>query len=160
MTDLPGSCFCGAVKYKLTAAPMFVHACWCRDCQKQTGGPFAVNALIEAAHVEILDGPPVPTEMLTDSGRPHLIHRCPSCRTAVWSDYGGRETVLFVRVMTLDEPSRTPPDVHIYTRSKPEFVDPPAGARVFEAYYDPKQEWPDEAKARWRAAVKGDTSRG
>ena len=49
---LSGGCFCGAVTYELTAKPMFVHACHCRDCQIQTGGPFAINAIIEAEHVK------------------------------------------------------------------------------------------------------------
>ena len=54
--------------------------------------------------------------MPTDSGRPHLVHRCPDCGTAVWSEYGGLTKFRFVRVGTLDEPTALPPDVHIYTR--------------------------------------------
>jgi len=153
MTHHPGSCFCGAVQYRLTADPMFVHACHCRDCQKQTGGPFAINAIIEAAHVEILAGEPAATAMTTDSGGAHDIYRCTDCGSALWSDYGRRGTILFVRAATLDAPDRCPPDVHIFTRSKLACVDIPDGARVFKGYYDPKKERSPATQERWRAAL-------
>jgi hypothetical protein len=38
-----GGCACGAARYRLTAAPLIVHACHCRDCQRLTGGAFALN---------------------------------------------------------------------------------------------------------------------
>lgn len=148
---LYGSCFCGEVRYRLEAPPMFVHCCHCRDCQKQTGGAFAINALIEASNVTLLAGVPEAISMPTDSGAPHDIYRCPTCRTAVWSDYGRRKIQLFVRVATLDDPSALPPDVHIFTRSKLPWVRLPEGARVFEIFYDPAREWPAESLARRRA---------
>jgi hypothetical protein len=33
MSDmLEGGCACGAVRYRLNSAPMFVNCCHCRDC--------------------------------------------------------------------------------------------------------------------------------
>ena len=81
------SCFCGAVQYALTAAPMFIHACHCRDCQVQTGGAFAINGIIEAEHIRLTRGKPVRVTMPTESGRPHDIYRCAKCQTALWSDF-------------------------------------------------------------------------
>src|SRR5690348_11828467 len=99
MTEkLEGGCACGAVRYRMMAPPMFVHCCHCLDCQRQTGSAFVLNALIEAARVELPSGEPVRSEMPTDSGRPHGIYRCPACGTAVWSEYSGRATLRFVRV--------------------------------------------------------------
>jgi hypothetical protein len=104
-TNLAGSCFCGSVRYRLTRAPMFVHCCHCRDCQKQTGGAFAINALIERSCIERAEGSrdPVRVTVKTDSGRPHDIYRCPQCQSALWSDYGRRGVMVFLRVATLDE---------------------------------------------------------
>ena len=136
MTDYPlyGSCFCGSVRYRLESAPMFVHCCHCRDCQQQIGSAFAINALIERDRVSLLAGEPVPVEMKTDSGRPHDIYRCPHCQSALWSDYGRRRVMVFVRVATLDNPSALMPDVHIFTRSKLEWVVLPEGGRAGEGY--------------------------
>ena len=97
---------------------MFVHCCHCTDCQRQTGSAFAINALIEASHVELAKGKPVPVSMKTDSGNPHDIYRCAKCQTALWSDYGRRKVMLFVRAGSLDRAAAVRPDVHIYTRSK------------------------------------------
>jgi hypothetical protein len=149
---LEGGCACGAVRYRLGSAPMFVHCCHCRDCQRQTGSAFVLNALIETDRVALLTGEPEPVAVPTDSGRPHRIFRCAQCQTALWSEYGGVAALRFVRVGTLDEPASLSPDVHIYTRSKVPWVTLPAGVPAFEAYYDSKKVWPAESLER-RSAV-------
>ena len=154
MTDgFEGGCSCGAVRYRLKTAPMFVHCCHCRDCQRQTGGAFAINALIETDRIERLAGEPRPVSMPTESGRPHDIHRCPECQTAVWSDYGRRPALRFVRVATLDDPTAIAPDVHIFTRSKLPWVRLPDGVPAFEVYYELKTLWPEASQARRQAIV-------
>ncbi len=157
---LRGACFCGAVTYRLTAAPLFINCCHCKDCQRQTGSAFVINAIIETAHIDST-GATEDIAMPTDSGRPHIISRCPACKTALWSDYGARKTLRFLRVGTLDEPSALPPDAHIFTRSKLAWVDlthPAPGATtkkpalVVDVYYEMKKDWPAESLAR-RAAL-------
>lgn len=44
-SNLEGGRACGAVRYRLASGPMFVHCCHCRDCQRQTGSAFVINAL-------------------------------------------------------------------------------------------------------------------
>ena len=154
MTDgLTGGCACGAVRYRLASAPMFVHCCHCRDCQRQTGSAFVLNALIEADRVTLLSGKPEPLRVPTDSGRPHEIHRCPSCKVAVWSVYGGADKLLFVRVGTLDDPAALTPDVHIYVRSKLPWVALPEGVPCFDAYYDRRKLWPAASLERRRTIL-------
>ena len=150
---LEGGCACGAVRYRLASAPMFVHCCHCRDCQRQTGSAFVLNALIETDRVALLSGKPEPVSVPTDSGSPHDIYHCPTCRTAVWSDYGRRGVLRFVRVGTLDDPSALPPDVHIYTRTKLPWIALPAGVPAFEAYYDSSKLWPAASLERRRALL-------
>jgi hypothetical protein len=148
-----GGCACNAVRYRLSSKPMFVHCCHCLDCQRQTGTAFVLNALIEADRVEMLAGEPQPTAVPTDSGKPHRIFRCPSCQTAVWSEYGGVEQIRFVRVGTLDQPSALQPDVHIYVRSKVPWVRLPDDAPAFDAYYKTRELWPAESLERRKAAL-------
>jgi hypothetical protein len=148
---LEGGCACGAVRYRLASPPMFVHCCHCRDCQRQTGSAFVLNALIEADRVELLAGSVEGGAVPTDSGRPHTIHRCPSCKVAVWSNYGGVDKLRFVRVGTLDDAAALTPDVHIYTRSKLPWIKLPDGVPAFDAYYDSKKLWPAESLERRRA---------
>ena len=150
---LEGGCACGAVRYRLESAPMFVHCCHCRDCQRQTGTAFVLNALIETARVTVLQGDVSRSPMPTDSGRPHGIDRCKACGTAVWSEYGGLAKLRFVRVGTLDDPTAVAPDVHIYVRSKLPWVTLPSGVPAFDAYYDSKTLWPAESLERRRALL-------
>jgi hypothetical protein len=153
MTALEGGCACSWVRYRLRSKPMFVHCCHCRECQRQTGSAFVINAILENDRVETLAGETEATPVPAESGRPQLIHRCPVCRVAVWSHYGGVEALSFVRVGTPDEPAALPPDVHIYTRSKLPWVALPAGVPAFEAYYSAKTLWPAESLARRKAAL-------
>jgi len=146
-----GGCACGAVRYRLASKPMFVHCCHCEDCQRQTGSAFVLNALIESDRAEIVSGELKGFGMPTDSGSPLLVHRCVQCGTAIYSEYGGRSKLRFVRVGTLDEPSQLPPDVHIYTRSKLLWIKLPEGVPAFDAYYDSKKLWPTKSLERRKA---------
>jgi hypothetical protein len=150
-----GGCTCGDVRFGLLSAPMFVHCCHCKDCQRQTGSAFVLNALIETDRIALRQGKPMAIAMPTDSGGPHDIYRCPHCWTALWSDYGGRPALRFVRVGALDEPARVPPDVHIFTRSKLPWVGLPPDVPAFEIYYDTERLWPPAALERRRAALQG-----
>jgi hypothetical protein len=155
-----GGCACGAVRYRLASEPMFVHCCHCLNCQSHTGSAFVINMLIEAARVERLGGAPEPVIMPLNGGSPNRIFRCPECRVAVWSEYGGRSQILFVRAGTLDEPASVAPDVHIYTRSKLPWVRLPESVPAFEAYYDLKAIWPAASLERRKAALGAPPSHG
>ena len=150
-----GGCTCGEVRYRITSPPLIVHCCHCRDCQRQTGSAFVLNALIETDRISVLSGHPEAVAVPTDSGHPHDIHRCPDCRIALWSDYGRRTALRFLRVGTLDVPSLLAPDAHIFVRSKQPWVGLPAGVPAFEVYYDMQKQWSPESLAR-RRAILGD----
>ena len=144
-----GGCACGAVRYRLTSEPMFVHCCHCLNCQRQTGSAFVINLLIEADRVE-LTGDPQPVDVPRDDGSVQTIYRCPDCQVAVFSEYG-RPEVRFVRAGTLDEPASVRPDVHIFTRSKVGWVTLPDSEPAFEVYYNSKELWPAASLERLEA---------
>ena len=137
-----GGCTCRRVRYRVRGAPLIVHCCHCRWCQRETGASFALNALIEADRVTLLGNAPEIVDTPSESGIGQRISRCPHCRIAVWSNYGGSgDKVRFIRVGTLDEPDRLPPDVHIYTASKQPWVILDPAVPAFEAYYDASTQW-------------------
>ncbi|AKI01498.1 hypothetical protein IMCC20628_02803 [Hoeflea sp. IMCC20628] len=150
--ELTGGCGCGALRYRLKSGPMIVHCCHCKDCQRQTGSAFVINAVIERDNIEIRQGATVVYSMPTESCGPHDLYRCEDCGSTVWSDYGRRETMVFLRAGTLDEPDRLPPDVHIFTRSKLPWVEIPAEIPAFDIFYSSVEEfWPAGAMMRRRA---------
>ena len=120
-----GGCDCRAVRYRMTDAPLFVHCCHCRSCQRETGASFALKAMIEADRVVLLSGDPEIVLTPSNSGKGQKIARCPTCRIALWSNYAGAgDKVRFVRVGTLGSPDRFPPDIHLFTTSKQPGGDP------------------------------------
>jgi len=148
---IEGGCTCRGVRYRLVTKPLFVHCCHCRWCQRETGASFALNALIEADRVELLCGQPHTVDTPSNSGRGQKIIRCPNCRIALWSNYAGAGDALrFVRVGTLDDPDRFPPDIHIFTSSKQPWVVLPPETPAVPEYYDRVVHWPPESLERRR----------
>jgi hypothetical protein len=149
-----GGCTCGAVRYRMTSRPMFVNCCHCRWCQRETGASFALNAIIEADRVQLLSGSPEVIDTPSQSGKGQKIARCPNCRVALWSNYAGAgDAIRFVRVGTLDNPDRLPPDMHIYTESKQPWVLLSPDIPAVEGFYDREAVWPKDSLARRRALV-------
>ena len=111
-----GGCTCRFVRYRMTTKPLFVHCCHCRWCQRETGASFALNALIEVDHVQLLQGEVAVINTPSNSGKGQRISRCPRCHIALWSNYAGAGDALrFIRVGTLDLPAITLPPTSIFT---------------------------------------------
>ena len=150
-----GGCFCGAVRYRLLAAPLFCYACHCADCHKHTGSVYACHTCIEA-------------DMLTSTGRikPKLTDRllsggvirrsasCPECGTSLWGSADQIPFTVHVRTGTLDHPELMEPDLHSYIESKIPWVLLPEGARTCEGGFDFRKEWPKSSLRRFEAAKK------
>ena len=153
-----GGCTCRHVRYRLVSKPLFVHCCHCRWCQRETGSAFALNAMIEADCMKLLEGEVMVVDTPSQSGKGQRIARCPKCDVAVWSNYAGAgEAIRFVRVGTLDEPARLPPDIHIYTGTKQPWVTLPPDVPAEIEFYRASERWPAESLQR-RAALQPKSS--
>ena len=155
MTSREGGCACGHVRYRLTGDPIVVHCCHCRSCQRESGTAFALNAVFEADRVELLAGAPHRIETPSASGNGQAVFRCPDCMVALWSHYGGAgERASFVHVGALDDPNAFPPNVHIFTASKQQWVVLPEGMPTFDGFYSGRDVvaiYGEQCAARWRA---------
>ena len=147
---MEGGCACGAVRYRLRSDPLIVHCCHCLNCQRQTGSAFVINLLIETDRIELLSGETQPVDVPRDDGSAQRIFRCPTCQVALFSEYTYPE-VRFVRGGTLDDPTVVKPDVHIFTRSKVEWVVIPESTPAFEVFYDMEKVWPAASLERIEA---------
>ena len=150
-TVLEGRCTCGDVRFRMNAKPMIVHACHCTECQRLSGGAFAINALVESERVEMLAGGPEPVPVTGTSGNPQTIFRCPRCKVALWSHYpGGGTKVSFIRAGTLDDPAQVTPDIHIYTSTRLPWLELPPGMAAVDEFYELEEVWPAESQERLR----------
>ena len=149
---IEGGCDCGKVRYRMLTAPLVVHCCHCRWCQRETGASFALNAMIEADRVVNLGDEPEVIVTPSNSGAGQRIARCPRCKVAVWSHYAGSgHLTRFVRVGTLDNPDALPPDVHIFTASKQPWVTLADNAQSYAEYYERKAVWRQSSIDRFEA---------
>jgi hypothetical protein len=138
----------------MTSKPLFVHCCHCSWCQRETGTAFALNAMIEADRVQVIQGEVEIIDTPSNSGKGQKISRCPRCRVALWSNYsGGGDAVRFVRVGTLDDPGRFPPDIHIFTSTRQPWVQLPQGTPAVPEFYKASEVWPPDSLARRAAMV-------
>ncbi len=148
-----GRCACGAVTYEMSGTPIIVHCCHCRECQRQTGSAYVINALIESDRVAV-SGATATHVLPSPSGEGQEISRCEKCGTAIFSHYLIRgRAISFVRAGTLDDPSSCPPDVQIFTQSKLDWVPLVDSIPSFDGLYDPKTFLSKEAAARRSAAI-------
>ncbi len=143
---LEGGCACGAVRYRMLLKPLVVHACHCKNCQRQSGAYHAVNALIESHEVDLLQGEMTYTELPTPSGAGQTVARCKKCSVAVWSNYhlmsqGQGDIVRFIRVGTLDQPQLLPPDVHIFDAERNNNAPDSDDAPRYDAFYELGDVW-------------------
>lgn len=148
-----GGCSCGKTRYRLQDTALIVHACHCTMCQRLSGSTNAINVLIEADKTHLLSGETTETLMPTPSGHGQVITRCKSCRVAIWSAYQRFSKVhgvpvRFVRAGTLDQPATAPPDVHIFTDSKLDYVTLADGKPQFGGFYDVQKVWSRASLAR------------
>ncbi|HVO87953.1 MAG TPA: GFA family protein [Casimicrobiaceae bacterium] len=151
---IEGGCDCRSVRYRMLSRPLVVHCCHCRWCQRETGASFALNAVIEADRVQLINGEPEVVLTPSNSGKGQRIARCPGCRIALWSNYAGAgDAMRFVRVGTLDDPDRLPPDIHIFTSTKQPWVVLPPDTPAVPEYYDRNKYWREDSPRRREALL-------
>jgi hypothetical protein len=156
---LQGGCTCGLVRYRLKKKPITVNACHCRFCQRLSGSAFALNAMIETEYVEMIGkGEPELIHIPTDLSERTRAWRCPTCSVLLFNDHMlMNENIRFVRVGTLEEGERLPPDAHYFVSRKHPWIVVPDNVPAFDTIptNGGGPELPAEAKMRMARALRG-----
>ena len=143
-----GGCACGKTRYQVIKKPMFVHCCHCHLCQQQTGSAFILHAFLEPENIKIISSNLTTHNMPAGSGQRHIVKRCAHCATGIISHYGPKDTLSIIKVGTLDDPNLMPPDAHVFTKDKLDWVTLPKGIPSFEKFYDFEATWSKESYLR------------
>ena len=130
MSERTGRCLCGAVRYRITAEPIFTRICWCRDCQHIAANG-TVNVLVPAAALDV-SGSTSAHSSTADSGNQVRRRFCPQCGSQLFADSSGRPGLTVVRLGTLDDPSSVTPSANIWAGSAPAWACLDAGLERFE----------------------------
>jgi hypothetical protein len=118
---MTGGCLCGQVRYTMAAEPAMMLICHCKNCQKQGGGAFSVNAGVPAAAVT-LEGVMKTFVDHGESGRPVQRRFCPECGSPILSEIEGAPGMLLIKAGTLDDVSSVVPQVEFFCDSAQPWV--------------------------------------
>lgn len=111
-----GGCRCGAVRYRLTAAPLLVHACHCHDCQTRSGAAFTLPMVVRSADL-VVTGPLDVLFQPTAAGREIDQSFCPRCRVSLLSRARAAPDFTTLRAGTLDDAGWVVPIVQTFVES-------------------------------------------
>ncbi len=117
-----GGCQCGAVRYRLTAPPLAVYNCHCRDCQRTSGAANEMSMPIRRETLEPLSGELAAYDKTADSGRVVRQLRCAECGTKVWNEPQSSPALRILKPGTLDDPSWAVPIGNIWTQSRAPWI--------------------------------------
>ena len=119
--SITGGCLCGAVRYEISADPITMRVCWCKDCQRLAAGNGSANLLFKRDVVTIT-GALATFSKPADSG--NVIDRkfCATCGTQMFGETAARPDFIVVRAGSLDDPSIFKPVANIWTSSAPNWA--------------------------------------
>lgn len=129
---LEGGCYCGALRYRITADPIFKAQCHCRECQYISGGSPNVVMGVPEAGFEYTKGSPKQFER-ADLESPVIREFCADCGTHILANPPALPGAFVLKVGTLDDPSVFgSPQMAIYTVDRQSFHHIPEGVAAFE----------------------------
>lgn len=118
-----GGCQCGAVRYQLTAPPLSVYRCHCKDCQRFSGATHSMSMVVRTETLAVLEGVAAIHEKTADSGRVTQMHGCARCGTRLWNASQLSPQTLVLKPGTLDEMDWAEPVGNIWTASKAPWIE-------------------------------------
>lgn len=109
-----GGCACGAVRYEISAEPVFANDCQCRHCQHRSGAGHSSYLTFPGRADAKLTGTVAHWDVKGDSGNIKTHSFCPTCGAPVYLTLVAKPDLLAVHVGSLDDPSRYRPQAVTY----------------------------------------------
>lgn len=116
--ELPfeGRCACGAVHYRVTAAPTFSWLCHCRDCQRASGSGYCAIMYIPQEAVSV-SGEARYYTVKAESGNAVSRGFCPTCGSQMFIKAELVPDLHGVWAGSMDHPAEFPPVVQVWCDS-------------------------------------------
>jgi len=128
---------CGGVSFTISSLPSQVGNCYCRDCQRNAGGPYQTYAVCPADTMTIVDAEGLATLWQirdTTSGIPKEKYFCSRCGCTLWTVVlaSGRDRRC-VRVSLIEDGlEKLKPTVELFTKNRPSGLPAMPNATQFE----------------------------
>jgi hypothetical protein len=110
-----GGCACGAIRYEISAEPIFSNDCQCRDCQRKSGTGHGSYLTFPGKRNVKLEGEAKHWDIVGDSGNVKTRAFCPTCGSPVYMTFRAMPDLFTIHAGSLDDPSRYKPQAVTYT---------------------------------------------
>ena len=144
-TAATGRCQCSAIRYRLTAEPLFTYACHCGSCQKRTGSAFSMGLVVLTDSLQV-EGELTAWSRVSDKGATNTRYSCAECGNIIYGIGDSAPTFAKLQAGTLDNTRAVRPEVHIWTQNKQAWLTLPARVPQFATQ-------PDELSALLQPAL-------
>ncbi len=118
MTEhMEGGCLCGASRYRVAGEPKFSIRCFCRDCQRATGGGHAPSLAVQRDAVT-QSGPIKVHERKSASENDLRFLFCGECGSPLLKTTTFAPDLMFIYAGSLDYPETVTIDRNVYEDSR------------------------------------------
>ena len=112
--EITGGCFCGAIRFKATAAPQLSTVCYCRDCQRLFGAQSVAWLTFKRVDFACIKGEPASFA----SSQPVVRTFCSTCGTSLTYTNSSRPDEIDVVTAIFDDPDFYPPEGIVFPSMK------------------------------------------
>ncbi|EJC73803.1 aldehyde-activating protein [Rhizobium hidalgonense] len=110
-----GGCACGAIHYEISAEPIAMNDCQCRDCQRTSGTGHGSYLTFPSRQAVKLEGQASHWQRVADNGNVKTRGFCPTCGAPVYLTFSYMPDFFTIHAASLDEPERYQPEMATYT---------------------------------------------
>src|SRR5262245_30519067 len=132
MADRPGGCQCSEIRYVLTAPPLTLYACHCRECQKQSASGYGMSMPVPREAFHLIQGEPTFWHRTAASGRVVACAFCSRCGTRVYHAPQRNPAIVNIKPGTLDDPGDLAPVGHVWARRALPWMRPAMTGLIYE----------------------------
>ncbi len=118
-----GGCQCKQIRYEITARPLTLYCCHCKECQKQSSSAFGMSMPVPREAVKIIQGEPKTWTRKSDSGREVSCFFCGNCGTRLFHNPSRNPKITNIKPGTLDDTSWLEPVGNLWTKQAQKWVD-------------------------------------
>jgi hypothetical protein len=109
-----GGCACGAIRYEVSAEPMMMNECQCRQCQRDSGTGHGSHLTFAGAPVKVT-GEATLWETVGENGTRKSRAFCPTCGAPVYLTLPDMPEIFVASAASLDDPGRYQPQLVMWT---------------------------------------------
>jgi hypothetical protein len=110
-----GGCACGAIRYEISADPIFMNDCQCLDCQHKSGTGHGSYLTFAGRQNVMVEGEASHWKVAGDNGNVKTHSFCPTCGSPVYLTSVANPDFFTVHAASLDDPARYVPHAVTYT---------------------------------------------